>query len=94
MTRFEWDDEKERSNQEKHGVAFHLARYAFADPQRVIAEDAAHSSDEDRLFCIGQVGDDILTVRFTYRGDAIRIIGAGYWRKGRQLYEKQNQLHG
>ena len=94
MTRFEWDDEKERSNQEKHGVAFHLARYAFADPHRVIAEDAAHGSDENRFFCIGQVGDDILTVRFTYRGDAIRIIGAGYWRKGRQLYEKQNQIHG
>jgi uncharacterized protein len=94
MTRFEWDDEKERRNQEKHGVGFHLARYVFADPQRVIAEDAAHSSAEDRFFCIGQVGEGILTVRFTYRADAIRIIGAGYWRKGRKLYEKQNQIHG
>ena len=84
MTTFEWDVEKERLNQEKHGVGFHLARYAFADPQRVIAEDAAHSSDEDRFFCIGQVGDNILTVRFTHRAAAIRIIGAGYWRKGRQ----------
>jgi len=93
MTRFEWDKEKELINQEKHGVSFHLARYAFADPQRVIAEDASHSSDENRVFCIGQVGGGILTVRFTYRGDAIRIIGAGYWRKGRQLYEKQNKIH-
>ncbi len=93
MTRFEWDDEKDQRNQKKHGVGFHLARYVFADPQRVIAEDEAHSSDEDRFFCIGQVGDGILTVRFTYRVDAIRIIGAGYWRKGRQLYEKQNQIH-
>ena len=93
MTRFEWDNDKERINQEKHGVAFHLARYAFADPRRVIAEDASHSSSEYRFFCIGQVGDGILTVRFTYRGDSIRIIGAGYWRKGRQLYEKQNHIH-
>ena len=94
MTRFEWDDEKDRINQEKHRVGFHLAQYAFADSQRVIAEDAAHSSDEDRLFCIGRVGGRILTVRFTYRGDVIRIIGAGYWRKGTQFYEKQNSIHG
>ena len=94
MTRFEWDAEKERVNRQKHGVGFLLAQYAFADPQRVIAEDAAHSSDEYRFFCIGRVGDGILTVRFTYREDAIRIIGAGYWRKGKQLYEKQNPIHG
>ena len=27
------------------------------------------------------------------RGETIRIIGAGYWRKGRKLYEKTNQVH-
>ena len=31
-------------------------------------------------------------VRFTYRGETIRIIGAGYWRKGRRLYEKENPI--
>ena len=35
----------------------------------------------------------ILTVRFTRRGEAIRIIGAGYWRKGKAIYEKENPLH-
>ncbi len=94
MARFEWDAEKDRINRQKHGVGFRLARYAFADPQRVIAEDAAHSSEEQRLFCVGRVGNGIVTVRFTYRGDVIRIIGAGYWRKGRQLYEEQNRIHG
>jgi uncharacterized DUF497 family protein len=94
MTRFEWDGDKDRSNQEKHGVGFRSAQYAFADPKRVIAEDPAHSTAEDRFFCIGRVGDGIMTVRFTYRGETIRIIGAGYWRKGRQLYEKQNSVHG
>ncbi len=38
MTRFEWDEEKDRANQKKHGVPFRLARYAFADPHRVVAE--------------------------------------------------------
>jgi uncharacterized protein len=31
-----------------------------------------------------------MTVRFTYRDDVIRIIGAGYWRKGKSIYEKEN----
>ena len=35
-------------------------------------------------------GGGILTVRFTYRGETIRIIGAGYWRKGKKIYEEKN----
>jgi hypothetical protein len=31
-----------------------------------------------------------MTVRFTYRKDLIRILGAGYWRKGKKIYEQQN----
>ena len=42
-TRFEWDAEKNTENQKKHGVALSLAQFAFADPNRVIAEDLAHS---------------------------------------------------
>lgn len=94
MTRFEWDEDKDRLNQSKHGVGFRLARLAFSDPKRVIAEDAGHSSDENRFYCIGRVGEGILTVRFTYRQHVIRIFGAGYWRKGKKLYEEQNHLHG
>lgn len=90
--RFEWDETKNRENQRKHGISFETAQYAFADPRRVIAEDLAHSRDEHRYYCFGQVGGGILTVRFTYRGQVIRIIGAGYWRKGKQIYEEVNQL--
>ena len=90
---FEWDARKDADNLEKHGVRFALAQYAFADPKRVIAEDSAHSSGEPRYFCFGQVGEGILTVRFTYRSGVIRIFGAGYWRKGRSIYERENQVH-
>ncbi len=31
--------------------------------------------------------------RFTYRGGVIRIFGAGYWRKGKRIYERENQVH-
>ena len=90
---FEWDSAKDAINQTKHGVAFIRAQYAFADPQRVIAKDLEHSAKEVRYYCMGQVDGGILTVRFTLRGDAIRIFGAGYWRKGKALYEQANPLH-
>jgi len=90
---FEWDDNKDKENQTKHNVSFALAQHAFLDPNRVIAEDISHSSEEDRFSCIGRVGEDIITVRFTYRSNIIRIYGAGYWRKGRKIYEDQNKVH-
>jgi len=74
-------------------VSFSSAQHAFLDPARVIVEDVNHSSDEDRFYCIGSVGEGIMTVRFTYRGNVIRIYGAGYWRKGRKIYEEQNKIH-
>ena len=92
-TRFEWDEAKDRLNQRKHGVPFALAQYAFADARRVVLEDEDHSEKERRFYCLGQVGDGILTVRFTHRDNVIRIFGAGYWRKGKTIYEKQNQIH-
>lgn len=87
---FEWDETKNRANWAKHGVAFEQAQHAFLDPRRVVAEDLSHSGTEQRYFCFGRVEDDILTVRFTWRGGRIRIIGAGYWRKGRRIYEQEN----
>jgi uncharacterized protein len=91
-TSFEWDEEKDRENQAKHRVSFATAQRAFLDPHRVIAEDMAHSSEEDRYCRIGRVDDSIMTVRFTYRSSVIRIYGAGYWRKGRKIYEDQNKV--
>ena len=91
--RFEWDEDKDIENQAKHNVSFSLAQHTFLDPNRIIAEDVSHSSEEDRFYCIGHVGENIMTVRFTYRGNVIRIYGAGYWRKGRKIYEDQNKVH-
>lgn len=94
-TNFEWDEAKNLYNQESHGVSFAEAQYAFLDERRVIAEDVAHNQDENRYFCFGlnKKGTGILTVRFTYRNGRIRIIGAGYWRKGKKVYEKSNSIH-
>ena len=91
--RFEWDTKKDDENQKKHGVAFVKAQLAFADPDRVIAEDLSHGSGEQRYYCFGWVDGGVMTVRFTYREDVIRIFGAGYWRKGKQTYEREREIH-
>ncbi len=89
--RFNWDKDKEAVNVAKHGVDFSEAQSAFADPLLVLAADKGHSQKEPRLFCIGRsVRGGIVTVRFTYRGETIRIIGAGYWGKGKKIYEEKN----
>jgi uncharacterized protein len=42
-TSFEWDEDKNQDNIQKHGVDFETAQYVFIDSKRVIAEDLFHS---------------------------------------------------
>ena len=92
-TDFEWDQIKNILNQQKHHVSFEEAQYAFADMKCIIAEDLTHKSLETRYFCFGRVNSEIMTVRFTYRNEKVRIFGAGYWRKGKKAYEEKNSLY-
>ncbi len=88
---FEWDDAKDRINRVGHGVSFILAQMAFFDRHRVIAEDLAHSGSEQRYLCFGKVAGGVMTVRFAYRSGRVRLFGAGYWRKGKRVYEEQSR---
>ena len=90
---FEWDENKNLENIEKHNVSFEMAQDAFFDKKRIIVKDKKHSKNEERFFCIGNGGNGIITVRFTVRNVNIRIFGAGYWREGRYKYEKKCDLH-
>ena len=88
----EWDRTKAATNLAKHGVSFREAAEAFLDPHRVVARDIRHSTArETRWFCFGVVQGRVLTVRFTMRGERIRVFGAGAWREGQRRYE---QAHG
>jgi len=89
MENFEWDERKNLENQEKHAVSFEEAQLAFLDPDVRIIRDLEHSETEERWYCLGKVERGVLTVRFTYRAEKIRIIGAGFWRKGKARYEEQ-----
>jgi uncharacterized DUF497 family protein len=93
QSNFEWDSEKDVLNQKKHGISFSMAQLAFLDSNRIILEDLEHDDKEKRFYCLGRVSEGIMTVRFTYRNNKIRIIGAGYWRKGKKIYERENKIH-
>ena len=56
----------------------------------MIAKDIDHGGDEQRYFCFGLVEGAVMTVRFTWRNQEIRMFGAGYWRKEKATYEKAN----
>jgi len=47
---FEWDDGKDKANEEKHHVSFQMAQHAFFDPLRIIAKDVEHSQYEDCFY--------------------------------------------
>lgn len=73
--RFEWDEDKNAINKEKHKISFETAAYVYDDPYYIEMFDFEHSIDEDRYIAIGKVGD-ILFVVFTERRDTIRLISA------------------
>lgn len=86
---FECDLEKEKLNLAKHGVDFSTVPMAFNDPKRILRVSRGRSNMEPRFQCIGFDGRKILTFTFTLRAGAVRVINAGYWRKGKTLYENQ-----
>lgn len=90
---FEWDEKKNSENIKKHRVSFEEAQRAFLDESRFIFVDIKHSTKkETRYYCLGKIAGKVCTVRFTYRKNKIRIFGAGYWRKEKKIYEKQNKI--
>ena len=77
--RFEWDEDKNKQNQEKHGISFNEALTIFADDNARLILDEDHSEDEDRFILIGiSKNAKLLTVCHCYResDSVIRLISA------------------
>ena len=76
-TEFEWDEEKNAINIEKHGVSFRLAARVFEDEYRLERYDLSEGNDfeEDRIQTIGCV-QKVLFVVYTERNSRCRIISA------------------
>ncbi len=75
---FEWDEKKNRTNKEKHGVSFEEAQTVFYDKNAIEYYDDNHSLEEDRFIMLGiscQLRQ--LVVCYCIRnGNSIRIISA------------------
>ena len=76
-TGFDWDEGNLRENWEKHGVSAVECEQVFFNRPVVVAEDAEHSRQEERLFALGQTdAGRLLFVVFTVRRDLIRVMSA------------------
>jgi uncharacterized DUF497 family protein len=86
---FEWDEDKDSSNQAKYGVSFaEAAMLLRSGSDHLEIFDAAHSEFEDRFIAIGPIDRGIVVVVHTEREeDVVRIIGARMaTRQERELY--------
>ena len=74
---FEWDPEKDESNQREHGVSFAEASTVFLDPLHATVLDERYALEELRFRTVGQtVAGRLIIVAHADRGDRIRIISA------------------
>ncbi len=88
--KFEWDENKNKSNRKKHGIDFNDAKEVFKDPNRTNSEDNRQDYGEKRWITIGKMYKVIIVVVYTIR-DATRIISARMAnKKERKHYNNKN----
>ena len=76
---FEWDEQKNRINKEKHKISFEEAETVFYDESAIVIDDPDHSQEEDRFIILGlSKKDNLLVVCHCYRESdtVIRIFSA------------------
>lgn len=77
--RFEWDENKNRINQRKHGISFEEAKTVFYDDAALVIDDPEHSEEEERFIILGLSSQaNLLVVCHCCRDSdtVIRIISA------------------
>ena len=53
--KFEWDENKNQTNQKKHGISFEEAKEVFFDDDAILFDDPEHSKGEERFLIIGLI---------------------------------------
>ena len=92
--KFEWDENKNQTNQKKHGISFEEAKEVFFDDDAILFDDPEHSKGEERFLIIGLIQKEkICIVSHCYRDkeNTIRIISA---RKATKNEKKYTQIDG
>lgn len=71
MLTFEWDENKNQSNQQKHKLSFETARYVFLDPQAKRKPDRMINGEQKERI-VGKILDVVIAlVVFTERNGKI-----------------------
>lgn len=93
--KFEWDQNKSRTNKKKHGITFEEASSVFLDESGIVFEDPEHSENEERFLILGfSESARMLLVCYCLRSrdTIIRIISARRATKAEeQQYTEINQ---
>ena len=79
MIKFEWDENKNRTNPQKHGISFDEAKTVFYDENAILFDDPEHSREEERFLIIGvTTNEKICIVSHCYKDNdkKIRLISA------------------
>lgn len=88
MISFEFDENKSRANDIKHGIDFVDAQRLWDDPD--LLEIPARVTDEPRCLCIGRIRGRHWSAVVTYRNRSIRLISVRRSRKEEvELYESE-----
>ena len=89
---FEWDEAKNKSNRQKHGIWFEEAKSVFEDDFAKVFYDESTSTVEKRFLIIGNnaSGDNLIVVHcYRENDEVIRIISARRTtKKERLIYEE------
>ena len=84
---FEFDPEKSRGNQEKHGIDFETAQFLWVDERRVTFDTTFQ--DENRHGIIAFYRDRVWCAIYTIRNQNIRIISVRRaWENEQSVYFK------
>ncbi len=76
---FEWDENKNVINKNKHKISFEEAKTVFYDECALVIDDPEHSAEEERFIILGfSIKANLLVVCHCYRATdtVIRIISA------------------
>ena len=74
MRRFEWDEEKAKENERKHGISFERAIEVFDDPLQISKRNRIENG-EQRFQIIGRIEANILIIVIhTVQENGIEII--------------------
>jgi uncharacterized DUF497 family protein len=85
----EWNEEKAAINRRKHGIDFDEAVEIFYGTSLLRRSDR---NEEERWLAIGETEGRVVTIVFTWRGDAIRIISARRARRNERRAYYQEKM--